>query len=104
MQGALRTALCSPPVLDDHQRSTSSCFSSAANSTGDTADLVSATSGCHRAHACLLVGHLVESGAPGWEETKASMVPPPRELLEAAEACMVRKEGAYDQSRDSSSR
>lgn len=42
--------------------------------------------GGRRAAACLLVGHLVENGVPGWEETKAAMVPPPGDLLEAAEA------------------
>lgn len=42
-----------------------------------------------RATACLLLGHIVEIGVPGWEETKAGMIPPPLELAEAAEASVA---------------
>ncbi|CAM9924413.1 unnamed protein product [Scytosiphon promiscuus] len=41
--------------------------------------------GSRKAPACLLVGYLVESGVSGWEETKAAMIPPPPQLVEAAE-------------------
>lgn len=50
--------------------------------------------GGRRAAACLLMGHLVESGVPGWEETKAAMIPPPGDLVEAAEA-LPESRGAY---------
>ncbi|CAM9243868.1 unnamed protein product, partial [Hapterophycus canaliculatus] len=54
-------------------------------SSSEKATLSSAGVGARKAPACLLVGYLVESGVPGWEETKAAMVPPPPQLLEAAE-------------------
>lgn len=41
--------------------------------------------GNRRADACLLMGHLVELGVPGWKEAKAAMNPPPHALIEAAE-------------------
>lgn len=81
MQRALRLALCTPP--------------SRAVSGGDDEGTKHSLAelGARRASACLLVGHLVESGVPGWEETKAAMIPPPRHLIEAAET-PVREEGA----------
>ncbi|CBN78757.1 expressed unknown protein [Ectocarpus siliculosus] len=51
-----------------------------------------AGSGDRKVAACLLVGFLVESGVPGWDETKAAMTPPPPQLLVAAEES-VRTEG-----------
>lgn len=89
VQAVLRTALCSPPPAIDEQLGSSS------GGEGITNPQL-AMVGSHRARACLLVGHLVESGAPGWEETKASMVPPPRHLMEAST-----EDGTYDLGRGS---
>lgn len=66
VQRALRVALCTPP------------------DSSNSSDRVGLST--RRADACLLVGHLVEIGVPGWMETRAVMNPPPPHLVEAAEA------------------
>lgn len=75
---ALRLALCTPPPPGRQ-----------GDGPGDHGSAKALLPGLglagRRAAACLLVGHLVESGVPGWEETKAAMVPPPDDLVEAAE-------------------
>lgn len=73
VQRALRVALCTQP-----------------GSVGGDIEDNSAASlppglGNRRADACLLMGHLVELGVPGWKEAKAAMNPPPHPLVEAAE-------------------
>lgn len=72
MQRALRQALCT----------------AAAKANGGmeaTPTPLSAGLGARKPPACLLTGYLVEIGVEGWEETKAAMIPPPQQLLEAAQ-------------------
>ncbi|CAM9249185.1 unnamed protein product, partial [Sphacelaria rigidula] len=73
VQRALRVALCTQPGsvgVDMEDNSAASLPPGLGN---------------RRADACLLMGHLVELGVPGWKEAKAAMNPPPHALIEAAE-------------------
>ncbi|CAM9873686.1 unnamed protein product [Ectocarpus fasciculatus] len=79
VQHVLRTALCTAPA-------------SPGQPLGGIPTTLPAGSGDRKVPACLLVGFLVESGVPGWDETKAAMTPPPPQLLVAAEEA-VRTEG-----------
>ncbi|CAM9799813.1 unnamed protein product, partial [Ectocarpus sp. 13 AM-2016] len=72
VQRVLRTALCTAPA-------------SPGQPLGGIPTTLPAGSGDRKVAACLLVGFLVESGVPGWDETKAAMTPPPPQLLVAAE-------------------
>ena len=87
MHRALRLALCTPPPPGPQGDNPHGHGSAKALLPG-------LGLGGRRAAACLLVGHLVESGVPGWEETKAAMVPPPGDLVEAAET-FPESRGAY---------
>lgn len=78
VQCALRLALCTPPAPS---RRHGRCKRDSETPSSLLTEPVS-----HRAHAALLIGHLVEIGAPGWRETKAIMVPPLPQLMQAAEA------------------
>lgn len=78
VQCALRLALCTPSAPG---RRHGRCK----RGSGTSSSLLTGL-GTRRAHATLLIGHLVEIGAPGWRETKAIMVPPFPQLMQAAEA------------------
>lgn len=54
-------------------------------SSDDDGNVIPPGLGSRRADACLLMGHFVELGAPGWAEAKAAMDPPPPQLVAAAE-------------------
>lgn len=73
MQRALRVALCTQGSAE-------------ADDEGDATHPLPPGLDSRRADACLLMGHLVELGVPGWVEAKAAMNPPPRPLIEAAES------------------
>ncbi|CAB1117932.1 unnamed protein product [Ectocarpus sp. CCAP 1310/34] len=79
VQRVLRTALCTAPA-------------SPGQPLGGIPTTLPAGSGDRKVAACLLVGFLVESGVPGWDETKAAMTPPPPQLLVAAKEA-ARTEG-----------
>lgn len=91
MQTALRRALCTalaPPGQDGRPvaATNGSGISGRGVSPPTPTPLSAGLGGARKAPACLLVGYLVESGVPGWEDTKAAMIPPPHQLLEAAAA------------------
>lgn len=99
MHRALRQALCTPPPPGAQGDGPQGVGQQGGGPQGDDggsggAKALLAGLGGRRAAACLLVGHLVESGVPGWEETKAAMIPPPGDLVEAAEA-LTESGGAY---------
>lgn len=77
VQRALRVALCTQ--------------GSAEGDEGDATHPLPPGLGSRRADACLLMGHLVELGVPGWVEAKAAMNPPPRPLIEVAELPLGRE-------------
>lgn len=86
MQAALRRTLCAapaPPGQDSGPVAANGGTSGGGIATPTTP--LSAGLGARKAPACLLAGYLVESGVPGWEDTKAAMIPPPHQLLEAAD-------------------
>lgn len=87
MQTDLRRALCTAPAPPGRDRGPVVANSGIdGGGTPEPAPTpLSARLGARKAPACLLAGYLVESGVPGWEDTKAAMIPPPRQLLEAAE-------------------
>eukprot|EP00752_Nemacystus_decipiens_P015153 g13499.t1 len=87
MQAALRRALCTAPrpAGQDSGPAAAAADSDPRDRGGPISTPLSAGLGARKAPACLLAGFLVESGVPGWEDTKAAMTPPPHQLLEAAE-------------------
>ena len=100
MQAALRRALCTAPAPAGQDGNPGA----AATDSGTRGDVGATTPtptpsplptglGARKAPACLLAGFLVESGVPGWEDTKAAMIPPPHQLLEAAEEAHVSVSG-----------
>ena len=86
VQRALRRALCTAPVpLGQGHGAAATSVGGGGGGMESAPGPLSAGLGPRKAPACLLAGYLVESGVPGWEDTKAAMIPPPHELLEAAE-------------------
>eukprot|EP00903_Cladosiphon_okamuranus_P018376 g16903.t2 len=88
VQTTLRRALCTapaPPRQDSAPAAATDNVVSGGGAPTPRPIPLSAGLGARKAPACLLAGYLVESGVPGWEDTKAAMIPPPHQLLEAAE-------------------
>lgn len=86
MQAALRRALCTSPTPPGQDSAPAAATDNGISGGGaPTSTPLSAGLRARKAPACLLAGYLVESGVPGWEDTKAAMIPPPHQLLEAAE-------------------
>ena len=86
MQTALRRALCAAPAPTGQDNAPAAVTDNGVKGVGTTTlTPLSAGLGGRKAPACLLAGYLVEIGVPGWEDTKAAMIPPPHQLLEAAE-------------------
>lgn len=85
VQTALRRALCTAPAPPGEGGGPAAAVGNVIGGKTPTPIPLSAGLGARKAPACLLAGFLVEGGAPGWEDTKAAMIPPPHQLLEAAE-------------------
>lgn len=102
MQAALRRALCTAPAPAGQDGNPVAGATDGGTSSSDggtptptpTPTPLSAGLGARKAPACQLAGFLVETGVPGWEDTKAAMIPPPHQLLEAAEEAPVSVAGA----------
>lgn len=91
MQRSLRRALCTAPAPPGQDGD--SVAADGDTDSGGTATPLLAGLRARKASACMLVGYLVENGVLGWEDTKAAMIPPPPQLLEAAEGGGVRGAG-----------
>lgn len=85
MQRSLRRALCTARAPVGQDGGSVSADGGIGSGIGGAATPLLAGLGIRKAPACKLVGYLVEKGVPGWEDTKAAMIPPPPQLLEAAD-------------------